>query len=115
MAIEVITDDATGLLTAIYAGINSREIETWVYESEDGCFTHAAPQWQYQAWLTPEAEEKILRLSILAPEERPISVEAYAVYHARFTEMLLAHFDNRISHICVSALPERGDDVGGTE
>jgi hypothetical protein len=33
----------------------------------------------------------------------------YGVYHGRFVEMLLNHFDNRFSEATVTALPSKGD------
>lgn len=94
MAIQVKTADPQGLLDAIYEEIDEGQIETWTYD-EDGDFIHDTPdgQWVGKAWLHPVPGAAILTLNTIAPTEG-LSDEAYAVYHGRFIEMLLAHFDD---------------------
>ena len=40
-----------------------------------------------------------------------MSKAIYAVYHGRFVEMLLTHFDSEIEEIKVSSLLEKGIDL----
>jgi hypothetical protein len=114
MAIEIIARSPKEVLDAILSAIDNGEIEMWEYE-DDQCLTYSPPQWRYQAWFAPTIHRQTLRLAIVAPAGRPISVEAYAVYHGRLIEMLLAHFDDCITSIHASALPEHGDQVLGED
>jgi hypothetical protein len=97
MAIQVKTAGPQGLLDAIYKAIDEGHIETWTYD-EDGDFTHDTPdqQWVGMAWLRPVAGVTTLTLNYVSSTEG-LSTEAYAVYHGRFIEMLLAHFDEQFS------------------
>jgi hypothetical protein len=94
MAIQVGTDNPQKLLDAIYEAIDEGHIETWTYD-EDGDFIHVTPdeQWVGKAWLHPVPNATFLTLNTIAPTEG-LSDEVYAVYHGRFIEMLLAHFDD---------------------
>jgi hypothetical protein len=44
-----------------------------------------------------------LNFGILGRKEETISSEVYAIYHGRFVEMLLAHFDDQFSAAKTSA------------
>ena len=94
MAIHVTTVNSQGLLDVIYAAIDNGHIETWIYDA-DGDFSHDTPdeQWIGEAWLHPEVSPGVLDLNIIPPQQG-LSKEAYAIYHGRFIEMLLAHFDD---------------------
>jgi hypothetical protein len=96
MAIFVATGNPTGLLQQIRSAIDSGAVETWKYD-KDGDFTHSPPQWKNKAWLRPSLSPGLLRLGILGQENTTLSKEVYAVYHGRFIEMLLAHFDDSFS------------------
>jgi hypothetical protein len=97
MAIQVKTGNPQGLLDAIYEAIDQSRIETWSYD-DDGDFIHDTPdrQWVGAAWLRPVAGVSMLALNTV-PSRAGLSEEAYAVYHGRFIEMLLAHFDEQFS------------------
>jgi hypothetical protein len=41
------------------------------------------------------------------PPSKGVSTEAYAVYHGRFIEMLLAHFEQDFSDASATAMPDR--------
>ena len=111
MAIIVLTHgDPKGLLDAIKEGIDNKRIRTWQYD-EDGDFTHAREQWRFEAWLRPAIHGKELRFTIFPPSDEEVSVETYAIYHGRFVEMILAHFDRLFVFAVSSALPQYGDVV----
>jgi hypothetical protein len=103
MAIQVKTVDPQGLLDSIYEEIDDGQIETWTYD-EDGDFIHDTPdqQWVGTAWLHPVSGVAVLTLNIIAPTDG-LSDEAYAVYHGRFIEMLLAHFDDDFFDVTATA------------
>ncbi|MBV9719223.1 MAG: hypothetical protein JOZ77_07880 [Candidatus Eremiobacteraeota bacterium] len=111
MAVDVFASQPEKLLAAIRQEIAGGHIRAWTCD-DDGDFTHARTQWQKRAWFRPHVLHNQLRFAILAPTDRSLSVELYAIYHARFIEMLLAHFDELIERVSASALPELGDDVG---
>lgn len=109
MAIQVNTDDPQALLDLVYASIDEGSIETWNYD-EDQDFIHDTPdgQWEGEAWLRPTLKKGALVLNIVPPV-KGVSMEAYAVYHGRFIEMLLAHFDEYFSEAFATA-KATGDD-----
>jgi hypothetical protein len=81
-------------ITATYQATDEGHVDTWTYD-EDGDFSHdtSSEQWVGAAWLHPGVSLGTLTLSIISPEEG-LSKEAYAIYHGRFIEMLLAHFED---------------------
>lgn len=87
-----------------------KKIETWSYDS-DGDFTHTPTQWSKKAWLRPSVQGGALVLNILNPKGVTLSKEIYGVYHGRFIEMLLTHFDTKFSDAEASAAVAVGDIV----
>jgi hypothetical protein len=109
MGITVATADPRGLLEAIKLSIKEGHIETWQYK--DGYFTHTPEQWRYKAFLKPTIGAQALTLNIVRPKDGNVSSEAYAIYHGRFIEMLLAHFDGIFVSTTASAMVMSGDLV----
>lgn len=110
MAIRVVTAQPSSLLAAIKQAIDARKVDTWSYDS-DGDFTHTPPQWAKKAWLRPTVQSGALVLNILNPRGVNLSKEIYAVYHGRFVEMLLAHFDDKFADAYTTATVAVGDSV----
>lgn len=101
----------SALLSEIKVAIDDRRIRTWSYDA-DGDFTHTAEQWNHEAWLRPVLLASQLKMVIVPPSETHISSTIYAIYHGRFVEMVLRHFDSTLSgQISVSIQPEAGDQV----
>jgi len=100
------------LLSAVKSGIKNGEIDTWQV-TERGYFTHtpASGQWRNRAWFKPVVEDSFVRFNIIRPQGGSVGKETYAVYHGRFSEMLLAHFDTQITSIKISSLAASGDMV----
>ena len=111
MAVRVLCDDPQALLKKIRAAVRNGTVETWQLDAE-GDFTHAPRQWVNQAWFRPNVLSKSLDFNILGRTDKRMSRPAYAVYHGRFVEMLLAHFDEDFSDATATALPEEDDFVG---
>jgi hypothetical protein len=111
MAIQVHTDNPQGLLNSIYAAIDEGSIVTWTYD-DDNDFIHDTPdgQWEGAAWLHPTVREGVLVLNVIPPTDG-LSKEAYAVYHGRFIEMLLVHFDEDFTDAFATAQPTVEDSV----
>jgi hypothetical protein len=110
MSIRILTDDSAKLLIDFIAAIDEGEIETWSYDDDED-FTHDVPQWKYAAWLRPRTEATALVFNILGNTTKAMSKEVYAVYHGRIAESFLAHFDERIADIVLSALPDSEDQI----
>jgi hypothetical protein len=99
------------LLTEIKKAIDDKKVTTWSY-NKDGYFTHTPDQWKAKAWFLPKVVEgSELRFVIVRPQSVNVSTEVYAVYHGRFIEMMLAHFDTLFSNGVASALPAAADNV----
>lgn len=102
MAILISTNNAMSLLQKIKTGIDNGSIDTWVYD-KDGDFTHTPEQWKNKAWLKPMINSGELRLGILKPRDVDLSKTIYGIYHGRFIEMLLTHFDSDFSNVYATA------------
>ena len=110
MSIHIKTDHPLVLLEKIKNLIESKEIVTWEYD-RDGDFTHTATQWTKKAWFRSFIKNGDLIFGILCTAKKAITVEEYAVYHGRFIEMLLSHFDGNCSKLEVSPLPTNYDKI----
>ncbi len=99
------------LLASLKEAISNGRIETW--SDQNGDFTHKPGQWVHKAWLRPSIKESKLRFAIIRPKNLSINSEVYAVYHGRFIEMMLAHFDQQFSNGAATALPIAPDQVAG--
>jgi len=115
MALRIKATNPQDLLNKIKAGIDEKRIETWRYitNSNGEYFTHVTPnkQWEGKAWLKPSVHGEQLVFNIVRPQDKKVSSKAYAVYHGRFAEMLLAHFDKEFSIVWATALAESSDLV----
>ena len=110
MAIFIKTTNPDALLKKFKKAIDDKHIVTWVYD-QDGDFTHATEQWKDLAWFRPKPTDSDLTMIILCPKNQAISTETYAIYHGRFIEAMLAHFDNSFSSASATALPSSGDII----
>jgi hypothetical protein len=110
MAVRISTPQPNGLLLAVKKAIDERHVETWAYDS-DGDFTHTPVQWHKKAWLRPSIQSGALVFNILTPRGVNLSKEIYGVYHGRFIEMLLAHFDTSFATADATALATVADSV----
>lgn len=102
MALVINTSKPNALLAAIKNAIDDKQVESWSYNS-DGDFTHTPDQWKYQAWLRPIIVPGVLIFGLLGKKEVKMTKTIYGVYHGRFIEMLLTHFDNDFSSASATA------------
>lgn len=109
MAIKIKTNNASELLEDLKSAIKEDKIETWAYD--DGYFTHSPQQWKHKAWFKPQVKEEGLNFGIYPPKSKSISSSIYAIYHGRFIEMMLAHFDNKFKKIEATALIANPDYI----
>lgn len=110
MAVIVTCDDPAALLVRIKKGIKDGDIDTWKVDS-DGDFSHSPEQWRHKAWLRPRVEEDRIIFNILKRKDLDMSKLIYGIYHGRFIEMLLMHFDNHFKRASATALPSSGDVI----
>ncbi len=111
MAIRVYCDDPEQLLRDIRTAIRNESIETWDLD-RDSDFTHAPTQWKNLAWFHPIVEDERIVFRIIGQRGNKMSRATYGVYHGRFIEMLLSHFDTKFRRASATALPSNGDRIG---
>ena len=109
MAVLVQTPSPNQLLQTIRGAIDQGHIKTWTYD-RDGDFTHTPDQWRGKAWLRPVAQNGTLKFGIIGPNQASISKAVYGVYHGRWIEELLTHFDTVVGNISATPLPVHGLD-----
>lgn len=102
MALIVNAPNPKQLLADIKKAIDDKKIDTWVYDA-DGDFTHSPSQWIYQAWLRPIVAPGVLIFGLLGKQNVVMTKVIYGVFHGRFIEMLLNHFDNDFSATSATA------------
>lgn len=113
MALIVETTTPKALLRLVRSKIDRGSIATWEYD-RDGDFTHKASQWHRRAWMRPRIVEGTrLILNIIAPQNTHLSKVVYAVYHSDFLQLVLTHFDHRVTSVRATALPSKNDRANG--
>lgn len=110
MALIVKTSNPQGLLTEIKKAIDSNSIQTWSYDS-DGDFTHIPEQWKFKGWMSPKILIGELHFGFLGNQEVVTTKLIYAIYHGRFAEMLLNHFDDKFSSVQATSMPTDLDRI----
>ncbi|KVP98758.1 hypothetical protein WJ97_09965 [Burkholderia ubonensis] len=103
MTIYAKTADPAALLKSIKKLIDEKKIETWAYDS-DGDFYHTPTQWNRKAWLRPHIGIGSLDLKLIKRNDERLTKTVYGVYHGRFIEMLLTHFDETCDAVEASAM-----------
>lgn len=111
MAVEVLCSNPKSLLDSIKTAIREGVVETWILDS-DGDLTHTAEQWKNKAWFRPVIRDQQLVFNILGQKGVAMSKFVYGVYHGRFIEMLLNHFDTKFTRATATSLPIAGDRIG---
>ncbi len=112
MAVRVYCESPGTLLRKIKAAIRDGSIETWEVD-DAGDFTHVPEQWSKKAWLRPKIMDDHLIFNIVGQESKPMARAVYGVYHGRFIEMLLNHFDRDFDRAYATALGAKGDYIEG--
>ncbi|MBN3797941.1 hypothetical protein [Burkholderia sp. Ac-20392] len=110
MAIFVTTQTPKKLLSAIKQAISEEHVTTWSRHGEDH-FTHSAEQWARRAWFKARIEEKRIVFNIVPPKGKIVSRATYGIYHGRFIEMLLNHFDEQFESASATAMPTDNDRI----
>ena len=99
------------LVEKIIEKIDSHIISTWSYDDEFD-FTHETGQWRNHAWISKKiAEKNLITFGIIGRRDEPMTKTKYSIFHARFAEMLLTHFDDEIEEIRLTSMPIREIDI----
>lgn len=108
-------NNSSDLYTNIKQKIEENEIDTWTID-DDGDFTHSTEQWNCKAWMyqyEPKSGDDIqpnqLVFGIIGNKQIKMTKYLYALYHGRFSEMLLAHFDDEITEIQITSQKTKYD------
>jgi hypothetical protein len=111
MAIILEPTNPKHLIKMIVREIKSGSIATWRYD-DDNTFTHTTHdgQWEDRAYLIPTVNGAKLILGIVIPKDEEEQSTVYGVYHGRFAEMLLTHFDSYFESLEMTSQPVRGID-----
>lgn len=109
MSITVKTTKPRTLLSSIKNQIDSGALNLWSYDAE-GDFSYEG-EYSGKAWLRVQVLEDQLRFYVLTPKGTVMGTSTYAIYHARWTEMLLENFDTEFTDATISALPSVGDVI----
>lgn len=94
------------LIDRINQSISSGQIKAWLVDS-DGDYTRSMEPWKERAWMRcrfDETDPTHLMFIIIEPKNQKLSKATYGVYHGRFAEMLLTHFDVLISRLEITPL-----------
>lgn len=110
MSIYVKSSNPQKLINDIKDTIEQLGIETWSVD-KDGDYTHTAEQWKNHAWIHPIVETERVVFAIWGRVNENLTVVDYAIYHGRFVEMLLAHFDHQCDRIEVTSLATKYDRI----
>ena len=111
MAIIIQTDHPDLLLDTIYEGID-RKIDKWS-RTNDGRITHGSLLWKNEAFFKPQiwVDDSELRFGLVKRKDRRhITASLYTMYHVRFIEFLLNHFDTDFSRVAATAEKAEPDD-----
>ena len=100
--------EPSALLKEIKAAVADGTVRTWAVD-KDGDFSHTAEQWRGLAWLRPRILKDRIVFNILGAKGKSMSRVTYGVYHGRFIEMLLTHFDEKFQNAVATALPTEQD------
>jgi hypothetical protein len=111
MSIHIKTNNPDKLLEDIRHKAMCQELDTWSID-EDGDFTHTPNQWQNEAWFRSVVRPDELVFGLVKRRDKEILTVVYGVYHGRFAEMLLTHFDYQISSILLTSFPDEFDSLG---
>lgn len=112
MAIKLkLKDESNDLGDSIRDLIDEGKLLNWEYDVE-GDFTLSSAQWRNKAWFrlhkNNESPDSI-GFGIIGRKEQSMGRTLYAVYHGRFAEMLLSHFDREISDMDITPMKDSID------
>ncbi len=109
MAVIVQTPTPSKLLADIKTAIKEGHVKTWLLDT-DGDLTHEPEQFRNKAWLNPTVGPGVLLFGLLGQTNVTMTKPLYGIYHGRFIEMLLSHFDDEFTSVTATAQKESNVD-----
>lgn len=103
------------ILANIRLAILASRVETWTFDAA-GDFTHVPEQWFRRAWFRPRMDlvtdaSNELVFGIVSSTKFQLTASLYGIYHGRFSEMLLTHFDDQFRNVRITALLDNRYDI----
>lgn len=102
MALIVKTDRSDFLIASLNAKIRQGAILTWTID-EDNDLTIRNPEWRNKAWFKCFISRDRLIFGIMPSRKYRMTRELYGVYHGRLAATILAHFDDIITSLELTA------------
>lgn len=97
MALYFITDEPRSLLSAFDTRVRQAEtrgrIAVWKKSPDGILYTHTSEEWCEKSWLKARIDDGRLAFNIIRPEDRYVSVKAYAFYYSQLIETFSSHLD----------------------
>ncbi|EKS31079.1 hypothetical protein [Afipia felis] len=113
MAVYFFTDQPQALLDKFNIRIRQGEavgrIHTWIKGSDGSSYTHSDDNWINKSWFKARVDQDALVFNIIRPEDRYVSVKAYAFYHGQIIKTFLNHLDLNFESLALSPRCEDGD------
>lgn len=113
MAIIIQTQNPLQLNERIRQLVVEYPLLTWEVDT-DNDYTLILERWRYRAWMRPNTDRQAdgeLQFGIVSSTRYPMTTTLYAVYHARFAEFLLSHFDREIQSLSITPNLSEGVDI----
>lgn len=113
MAIQVTLNRDIDMIDELRQLLESNSSSIWVMDT-DHDMTMLTPQWAYHAWIRVKQKNtnsKEVNFAIVSSTKYKLTTSLYAIYHSRFTELLLTYFDKYIDALEISPLLTNGIDV----
>jgi hypothetical protein len=102
MAVHIYTKKPKTLLRRIKSAIDDGTIKTWEYD-QAGHFTHNSEQWVEKAWFEASEGNGVLMFGLIGERQVNMTKPVYGIYHGRFIQMLLTHFDDVFDVVSATA------------
>lgn len=112
MALIVRTSTPQLLMARFKKDINSRNIRTWVIDS-DGDITIFNSKWNKHAWfkIIEDNESGQVQFGIIPSKVYNMTTDLYGIYHGRLAATLLANFDDLFDAIQITSGYLDGIDI----
>ena len=102
---------AHDIVDSIDKMIESGEIRVWEKDDE-GDYTHSSSQWREKSWfrrILNKDDNREIKFGIIGNKHVEMTRTLYAIYHGRFTEMLLTYFDRDIEEFRITPMKDPQD------
>ena len=113
MALYFTTAHPQALLDSFEARVRQSEprgrIVAWKKGEDGTLYTHSAAEWTEKAWLKPRVDADRLTFNILRPEDRYVSVKAYAFFYGQLIETFTSQLDLTFDSVLVTPRCTDGD------